>query len=52
MTEKSTILIVDDSPDNLIVLNELLKDTYNVKVANGGAGKKRCKSPRHYRCRT
>jgi len=33
---KPTILIVDDTPDNLSLLRELLKDLYLVKVANGG----------------
>ena len=31
-----TILIVDDSPDNLIVLSEILKPFYKVKVATNG----------------
>lgn len=34
--EKSTILVVDDTPDNLTLMSGLLKDTYKVKVANGG----------------
>lgn len=33
---KPTILVVDDSPDNLSLMSELLKATYKVKVANGG----------------
>ena len=33
---KATILIVDDSPDNLTLLGEILKDDYKVKVANNG----------------
>lgn len=33
---KATILIVDDTPDNLTLMSELLKDRYRVKVANGG----------------
>jgi putative two-component system response regulator len=36
-TEKDTILVVDDTPDNLAMINGLLKDSYKVKVANGGA---------------
>ena len=36
MTEKSTILIVDDTPDNIFVLNNLLKDEYKTKIANNG----------------
>lgn len=33
---KPTILIVDDTPDNLILMSALLKETYKVKVANNG----------------
>lgn len=33
---KPTILVVDDTPDSLLLMRELLKDTYNVKVANSG----------------
>ncbi len=33
---KATILVVDDTPDNLAFINGLLKDTYRVKVANNG----------------
>ncbi|AWJ81989.1 hypothetical protein TSH58p_03405 (plasmid) [Azospirillum sp. TSH58] len=33
---KPTILIVDDTPDNLKLLSSLLKDSYRVKVANNG----------------
>jgi CheY-like chemotaxis protein len=32
-----TILIVDDTPDNITLLSSLLKDKYNTKVANSGA---------------
>jgi putative two-component system response regulator len=32
-----TILIVDDNPENLTVLGELLRDTYSVRAANSGA---------------
>jgi putative two-component system response regulator len=35
-TKKATILVVDDTPDNLILMNSLLKDDYKVKIANGG----------------
>lgn len=35
LSEK-TILIVDDSPDNLSLLSGLLKDSYKLKVANNG----------------
>ena len=35
-TEQQTVLIVDDTPDNITLLNGLLKDTYKTKVANNG----------------
>ncbi|MGR8931453.1 MAG: response regulator [Gammaproteobacteria bacterium] len=34
--EKPTILVVDDTPDNLVLMSNLLKNDYKVKVANGG----------------
>jgi putative two-component system response regulator len=34
--DKATILVVDDTPDNLSLMSGLLKDMYKVKVANGG----------------
>lgn len=34
--ERSTILVVDDSPDNLSLISGLLKDLYKLKVANNG----------------
>ncbi len=36
ITEKPTILVVDDTPDNLIMMSSLLKTDYKVKIANGG----------------
>ena len=33
---RATILVVDDTPDNLTLMSSLLKETYKVKVANGG----------------
>ncbi len=33
---KQTILIVDDTPDNIALLFELLKDKYRVKIATNG----------------
>ncbi len=33
---KQVILVVDDTPDNLTLMNELLKDLYKVKLANVG----------------
>src|SRR5262245_58210381 len=35
-TAKQTVLIVDDTPDNLTLMTGLLKDTYKTKVANNG----------------
>jgi hypothetical protein len=35
--EKATILVVDDTPDNLVLMSGLLKNEYKVKVANSGA---------------
>ena len=35
-TEKATILVVDDTPDNLALMSSLLKTDYKVKIANGG----------------
>lgn len=34
--EKQTILIVDDTPENLMVLDEILRADYKVKAANNG----------------
>jgi putative two-component system response regulator len=34
--DKHTILVVDDTPDNLALMSGLLKDRYKVKVANSG----------------
>jgi response regulator RpfG family c-di-GMP phosphodiesterase len=36
MKYKSTILVVDDVPQNLALLGDLLEDTYRVKFANNG----------------
>ena len=35
-TEKSTILVVDDTPENIDVLNGILKPEYQIKVALNG----------------
>ena len=35
-TQKPTVLVVDDTPDNLSLMSGLLKDLYKVKVANSG----------------
>ena len=34
--ERPTILVVDDTPDNLKLMSGLLKDLYKIKIANGG----------------
>ncbi|CAI8718889.1 MULTISPECIES: two-component system response regulator [unclassified Pseudomonas] len=33
---RATLLVVDDTPDNLLLMTDLLKDRYRVKVANSG----------------
>ncbi len=35
-TQKPTLLVVDDTPDNLTLMSGLLKNRYRVKVANNG----------------
>ena len=35
-TERKTVLVVDDTPDNLSLMSGLLKDHYRVKLANNG----------------
>jgi len=35
-TEKATVLVVDDTPDNLSIMSGLLRDDYRVKVASSG----------------
>lgn len=37
ITRKATLLVVDDTPANLALMSDLLKDSYKVKVATGGA---------------
>ena len=36
VARRATILVVDDTPDNLSLMSELLKDTYRVKAVNNG----------------
>lgn len=36
MMNKSTVLVVDDAPDNLMLICEVLKERYIVKAANSG----------------
>jgi cyclic di-GMP phosphodiesterase len=33
---QQTILVIDDTPDNIAIMSALLEDRYRVKVANGG----------------
>jgi putative two-component system response regulator len=33
---RKTVLLVDDAPDNLVLVNDLLKDYYKIKIANSG----------------
>jgi putative two-component system response regulator len=35
-TDKQTVLIVDDTPENLTLMNGLLKDAYKTRIANNG----------------
>ncbi len=35
-TQQSTVLVVDDTPDNISLMSGLLKDFYKVKIANNG----------------
>ena len=34
---KKTVLVVDDTPENLSLMSDLLTEEYHVKVANSGA---------------
>jgi PleD family two-component response regulator len=36
LTERATLLVVDDMPEDLALMSSLLMDDYKVKVANGG----------------
>ena len=36
MNEKQTVLVVDDAPANIQVVNSILKDTYKVRIATNG----------------
>lgn len=36
LAPRATLLVVDDTPDNLVLMTSLLKGLYKVKVANGG----------------
>ncbi|MEN3165072.1 two-component system response regulator [Tistrella mobilis] len=37
MTDRKTILLVDDTPSNLTIINAVLKDDYRTRIATGGA---------------
>ncbi|WP_372053234.1 two-component system response regulator (plasmid) [Tistrella mobilis] len=37
MTDRKTILLVDDTPSNLTIVNAVLKDDYRTRIATGGA---------------
>lgn len=34
--QPTTVLVVDDTPDNLMLMVDLLKDRYRIKAANSG----------------
>lgn len=36
LAQRSTILVVDDTPDNLVLMSNLLQDVYKVKIAFSG----------------
>ena len=36
LTHRQTVLVVDDTPDNLFLMKNLLQDYYRVKVASSG----------------
>ena len=36
LAQRSTILVVDDTPDNLVLMSNLLQDVYRVKIAFSG----------------
>ena len=36
IVRRPSILVVDDTPDNLVLISDLLKDRYAIKVANNG----------------
>src|ERR1700749_3025462 len=35
--EKQTVLLVDDAPANIQIVNSILKDTYKIRIATNGA---------------
>jgi phosphoserine phosphatase RsbU/P len=37
LDEKKTVLVVDDAPANIQIVNSILKDTYKIKIATNGA---------------
>ena len=36
LIERAAVLIVDDSPNDLAVMSEILNDVYRVKITNSG----------------
>ena len=34
--QKQTVLVVDDAPENILLITSLLEDLYRVKIANNG----------------
>ena len=36
LVTQATVLVVDDTPENIVLLSEVLRDDYRVKVANCG----------------
>ena len=39
---KATVMVVDDTPQNLVLMTELLRQDYRILVANGGSAHSRC----------
>jgi CheY-like chemotaxis protein len=35
--QKKTVLVVDDAPANIQMVNSILKDLYNIRIATNGA---------------
>ena len=35
--QKQTVLVVDDTPSNIQIVNSILKDVYKVRIATNGA---------------
>ena len=37
LDDKKTVLVVDDAPANIQIVNSILKETYKIKIATNGA---------------